>query len=372
MSRDFDIKLIHRFLAEECTREEKLKIQRWMEANSQNRQALNSLRKIWDVQPQKEFETDIRVAWERLATRIGNETFDQEEKEFDWQKLQILLRNRDNRSAAYSYSSNFSRWVKVAAIIMLGLFSVWFFIDFENVALSVASADSEVSEQAMREVATDRGHQSQVTFNDGSKVFLNAESRIRFRERFDSNVREVYLEGEAYFEVEHNSDVAFVVRTNDAWVKVLGTRFNVKNRLEDQKVEVAVAQGKVSVNSIAEETSAEDTGVILVENQMSIVRSGFAPAKPQPVKSSDIMGWLVGDFIFDEVPFSNVLREWERRFDIDFDVKDSTLLSVKFTGEFRREPLDEILRLASQSLNFNYERKGNVILIGSSESEVEK
>ncbi len=363
MSRVSDINLIHRYLAGECNQEEKIKIQRWMEADPQNRQVLNSLRKIWEVQPKKEFEPDIQIAWDKLATRIGSGIFDEEEKEFNSHELHDLVKNR---SISYS-NSNFSRWIKVAAIIMLGLFSAWLFIDFENVALSVATAGHEVSEQAMREVATERGHQSQVTFNDGSKVFLNAESRIRFRERFDSKEREVYLEGEAYFEVEHNSDVAFVVHANDAWVKVLGTRFNVKNRPEDQKVVVAVAQGKVSVHSNSEISSADDSGVTLVENQMSVVKSGSAPEEPQTVESNEIMGWLVGDFIFDEVPFDNVLREWERRFDIDFSVKDSTLLSVKFSGEFRREPLDEMLHLTSQSLKFNYEREGNIIIIEKKE-----
>lgn len=359
MNRDgnIDIKMIHRYLAGECTVVEERSVKRWLDADPMNREAMNALKRIWDVQPQKELEEDVRVAWKRLENQI-KDTAGNKKKRFDNEKTHLLEKKYKYRLRK-SYPSDLRMWFRIAAFIALGVMTSLFFVDFEVKSLS----EEQVEEVAMREVATQRGHQSQVTFNDGSKVVLNAESRIEFPERFDKDVREVFLEGEAYFEVEHNPDKAFVVRTSDTRVQVLGTKFNVKARTEDKKVEVAVAQGKVSVQSNIEHSPDDEGEVILFENQMSIVRSGFPPSEPHQIKPINVIGWLAGDFIFDEVPFSEVLNEWERRFDVDFDVVDSDLLTVRFSGEFRREPLDNMLRLASQSLEFNYTREGKNITI---------
>lgn len=360
MNRDLNINIIHRYLADECSPEEIRHIRNWLETDPRNREAMKALKKIWDVQPQKELESDVQVAWNKLEERLNTNTTDEWDKSYRSQEHQggdTIFKNRHFRSHT---SSQNHLWFRVAAIIVLGLLCTLFFVDFD----SMNSAEEQTAEVAMREVSTNRGHQSQVTFNDGSKVVLNAESRIVFPERFVNDVREVILEGEAYFEVKHNPDKEFVVHTSEAQVRVLGTKFNVKARSEEQKVEVAVAQGKVSVQSKIEEPSTDDTQVVvLVENEMSVVRSGFAPTGPQPVKTSSILGWLAGDFVFDEVPFSKVLREWERRFDVEFAVEDTALLSVRFSGEFRREPLIEMLWLSSQSLNFNYVRDGQLIMI---------
>lgn len=361
MKRDVNLNLIHRYLADECTGEERQYVRRWMEADPQNRQAMETLRKIWEVQPRKELESDIRLAWEKLEKQLGQATKTSPEAGKHTQKKRSY---RQLSSSSYA-----SIWLRVAAAIAVAFLLSLFFIDFEN------SESGKKTEVVMREVVTKRGNQAQLTFSDGTRVVLNAVSRIRFPERFDTDVREVYLEGEAYFEVNHKPGVAFIVRTRDADVKVLGTKFNVKAWSEDKKVEIAVAQGSVSVQSASSGTPNKDSvkdgnsEVVLTEGQMSLVRQGLAPTPPQTVNMENYLTWLRGDFVFDQVPFSKVLREWERRFDVNFIVRDSSLLQVAFSGEFRNEPLNEMLRLASESLKFEHYRENRNIVINSSASE---
>lgn len=352
MEHDVNVNLLHRYLSGECTQEERQHVRRWMEADPENRQAVEGLRKIWEVQPRKELKADIRAAWKRLEEQLEQAPADAGKS---------IRRERSYRRSSSGYAS---MWLRVAAVIVGAFLLSWFFMDFEN------TKPGKETETVMREVVTKRGDQAELSFSDGSRVVLNAASRIRFPQQFDSDVREVYLEGEAYFEIHHKPGVAFLVRTEDARIKVLGTKFNVKAWSEDEEVEVAVAQGKVSVQSNSSghaDSGGDGNGeVILTEGQMSVVRQGLAPTPPQTVNMNNYLTWLQGDFVFEQVCFSKVLREWERRYDVNFIVQDSSLLQVTFTGEFRNESLDEMLRLASESLKFKYHRENNNVVIDSS------
>lgn len=345
MNQDVNLNLIHHYLAAECTAEEMRHLRRWMEADPANRQAVETLQKIWEVQPRKEIESDIQLAWKRL------------EEQLDARRSETLSRLVTKQKRSFRARISGYMWIRVAAVIVFAFLLSLFFIEFRG------SEPETQTEIAMREVVTKRAHQAQMTFSDGTRVVLNAASHIRFPERFDPKVREVYLEGEAYFEVAHKPGTAFIVRTGDVRVKVLGTKFNVKARPEEQKVEVAVAEGKVSVQSESTVSPDSVSEVVLTTNQMSIVKKGRSPTPPETVNISNYLTWLRGDFVFDRVLFAEVLREWERRFDVDFVVRDSSLLSVSFSGEFRNEPLNEMLRLASQSLAFSYHRNDRTITI---------
>lgn len=344
MNQKVNLDLIHRYLADECSEQEREMVRRWVELNPSNREDVKKIQKIWKVTPRKDINSDMELAWSRLEQQMG----------------QSSTANKDkfgHSSPPNTQQANTPRyvWLSVAATILLAMLTSLFFL--QNNA-----ADSS-SEVAMREIVTKRAHQARLTFSDGSKVVLNAASKIRFPEKFNSQQRRVYLEGEAYFEVAHKSEVSFIVQTRDARVKVMGTKFNVKARSEEEQVEIAVAQGKVAVKSNSVAKQADNQEVVLSKDQMSTVEVGQPPTVPKVVNIDNYLTWLSGSFVFDQEPFSKVLNEWERRFDINFDVKDKELLSVTFTGEFRNESLEEMLRLASQSLKFSYRRSGKTITI---------
>ncbi|MCW9707922.1 FecR domain-containing protein [Fodinibius salsisoli] len=349
MNKEVNLDLIHRYLSGECTDGEKEMVRAWMELNPSNRETVTKLRKIWKVSPRKDVDSDVELAWLRLEQKMEQPSADVEGVPLPKQKYA-------------QKSTNYRKYalLSVAAIIVVALLTSFFFLKGNEAASSPADI-------AMREVVTKRAHQAQLTFSDGSKVVLSAASKIRFPEKFSSLQRKVYLEGEAYFEVAHRSNVSFIVQTRDARVKVMGTKFNVKARSEEEQVEVAVAQGKVAVqsNSVAKQTDEKE--VVLTKNQMSTVKVGQPPSIPRVVNIDNHLTWLSGSFVFDQEPFSNVLREWERRFDVNFVVEDKELLPVTFTGEFRHESLEEMLRLASQSLEFSYRRNSQTITITQNE-----
>lgn len=348
MNHDIDINKIYRYLAGECSAEERRHVRQWVEADRENRQAMDALRKIWEVQPLKEVESNLQLAWQQLEQRM-------EQRQ---QTSPTIAKKRPHRSIVSKQRLPYaSMWLRVAALVVFGFLLALFFAQFK---------DNEVEKKAavaMQEVVAKRGHQAELTFSDGTHIVLNAGSRIRFPERFAGDAREVFLEGEAYFEVAHKEGMAFIVQTKNARVKVLGTKFNVKARPAARQVEVAVARGKVAVKSnIADSVNADPT-VILTKGQISTVRSGHPPTSPESIDIKDYLAWLRGDFVFDKDSFSKVLRAWERRFDVHFSVKDSSLQSVLFTGKFSNESLEDMLELTSRSLEFTYYRKNQTITI---------
>ena len=342
-----DKKLIYKYLAGETTPDENKKVEEWRDQNQSNRKQLENLKKIWDVKPRKEFTTDIEASWQKLEKMIGED----EESEKAMSPVNKMKGRR-----TYSWENKYKVLVRVAAVVILG-----FLISVSAMKLDWLSKQQQDDSQPMREVLTSRGQRVQMKFSDGTEVTLNSESQLKYPEKFTGENREVFLEGEAFFNVTHKDGVKFIVHTNDAKVTVLGTKFNVKAREELQNVKVVVSEGKVAVRPSGKSPEVDSNRVILTNNEMATVFRNQVPITVRKVKASKYLGWTRGDFVFDETPLSEILRDWERQYDINFIVKDSTLLSTRFSGEFERESLDEMVRLLSISLKFDYSRNGNTI-----------
>lgn len=352
------LNIIHRYLTGEADPKEKAWLQHWINKDPVNLRKFEEIKRIWEVDPKQEVHTDLKKAWNQLEELIEK----RERKECRSKDRILAFRRRTGRKSGRETGSI---WLRVAAILVIGVLLSIYATSFITGGEDVVNRTAEHAEMVMQEIKTDRAHQSEVTFTDGTVVRLNAASLIRFPEQFDSDVREVYLEGEAWFDVHHNPNVEFIVQTRDATVRVLGTEFNVKAHSEDPEVEVVVADGTVSVQGSTDVSGNSETEVLLSKGEMSRVQRGEAPSPAQPVDTGKYLSWLRGDFVFEETPLSRVLNEWERRFDIDFEVEDETLLSTPFTGEFRNESIDEMLRLTSISLGFTYERENNRITINN-------
>ena len=346
MSETEFVNLIHRYLTGDCTPAQIARIERWIRANPENRKTFEAIKKIWEVDPEKELHTNLRSAWQRL------------EREMDEQEY-VHSKQHTIKLPGYKKSSARKQvWFRAAAFLLVGvmvsLFTAWF-----------AGAGLFVNQQdvAMQEIRTDRAHQTRVMFSDGTEVQLNASSMIRFPRQFSADAREVYLEGEAWFDVKHNPDLEFIVNTPDATIRVLGTEFNVKAYTDEPEVEIVVADGIVSVHAADGNGVLESAGVRLEKNEMSrLIRSG----EPTPALQVDVekyTAWLTGDFVFDETPFARVVAEWERQFDVDFMVENEELQATPLTGEFRNESFDEMLRLTSIALDFGYTHENDTITI---------
>ncbi len=164
----------------------------------------------------------------------------------------------------------------------------------------------------------------------------------------------MYLDGEAYFIVAHNTQNPFVVQTSEAEIRDLGTKFDVRAWSEDKKVAVTVREGEVAVRP--SQASAKQEKVILKKDQYTVVESGTSSLSVQTVDYRNYLLWLKGGLYFDDAPFSEVIRQVERRFDVNFDVKDKDLLRVPYTGKFIKANLSKVLAVLSVSMDITIYR----------------
>ncbi|WP_433831978.1 FecR family protein [Flavobacterium anhuiense] len=185
-----------------------------------------------------------------------------------------------------------------------------------------------------------------VNLSDGTKVWLNSKSTLKYPVEFNGKMRNVTLEGEAYFEVSKNPHSPFTVKTKSGNVTVLGTHFNVSAYSEDQNFETTLAEGKVKVTE-------ENQSVLLKPGQQA--RSKNAGLKVVEVDPSVYTAWKDGKFYFENENLKNILIKMARWYNFNVKFEQKSLEQIKFTGiVLKDEPIDHFLDIISKTSNVKY------------------
>ncbi|MGH2567202.1 MAG: FecR family protein [Bacteroidota bacterium] len=347
MDLNIDWSKLIRYFAGESPETESREIKKTLESDPLYGRFVESLRKIWNVTPQDSIEVDAEKAWREFSARVLH-------RQPDGSLKSTVRRTPASRHYA----------VRVAAVVVLLTALPYLLVKFAG-GSSVVPPQQKM---AMKEVSTEPGQRVKLKFSDGTTALLNSSTTIRFREKFMNRYREVYLEGEAYFDVvplaaEAQSEMTtayspFIVRAGDAVVQVLGTVFNVKAWPDNGNVEVVVAKGKVAVHSIADAERAE---VVVTDGEMSKVVQGNKPLVPLRVDLNSSLAWLDGRLVFHNTPLRDVARSLERRYDLQCNVMDHRLLALPLTASFKEESVAEVLKAIALSLDIDYQKSGRVV-----------
>ncbi len=225
----------------------------------------------------------------------------------------------------------------------------------------------EISSVAQEGVITfqSEGKPQSLTLEDGSKVILGKESSIRYPVKFDAHLRQVYLEGEAFFEVKRDVKKPFVVYSGGLVTRVLGTSFNIRSMPSTGKVEVEVVSGSVSVYENTKGKSPEADAVILTPNQRVVFEKSSGKLVPglvdepvafRPPEESR-------SFVFDGEVLPDVFSKLSEAFEVEISVDSPALFPCVFTGDLNGLPLHMQLNLICRSVNGSYEQKGNTYSI---------
>ena len=205
-------------------------------------------------------------------------------------------------------------------------------------------------------ITTPRGGQYQIVLADGSKVWLNAESSLRFPTAFVGKQRKVELTGEGYFEVAHNEQQPFVVQRGDAEVQVLGTHFNVNGYTDEPSLKVTLLQGRVMVKK-------SDQLVYLNPGQQAVAQDGQQNIKVDyDVDTEEVTAWKNGLFVFNNTPLETIMKQLERWYDVEV-VYQGTVPKDRFNGSISRDNnLSEVLKVLEYS-NIKFSVQGKVITV---------
>lgn len=207
------------------------------------------------------------------------------------------------------------------------------------------------------QVETPRGGQFQVVLPDGSRVFLNAESSLRYPAVFSKGERAVTLAGEAYFEVAHRPNQPFVVSSNQQHIKVLGTKFNVNSYLDNDQTVTTLMEGSVEVSHENGQTA------LLRPGEQSIVSNTQGSLKISTVNPLTYMAWKDGLFHFDGEHIRDIMARIARWYDIEISFAEE-LPDAKFHGVISRfEHVKEVLTILQQTQTVDFEIKGRRIYV---------
>jgi ferric-dicitrate binding protein FerR (iron transport regulator) len=224
-----------------------------------------------------------------------------------------------------------------------------------------------------KEITTRYGTRSFLELPDGSKLWLNAGSRVKYAEGFAGGQRELTLVGEAFFEVKHDPEHPFIIHTGKLDVKVLGTSFNVKAYPNDSTIETTLINGKVEIDL----PGSTQTGVVLRPNEKVVIPVRGMPTAqtvdehvdrrmvaPDPKYQTLIeTSWVEDKLIFRNEAFSDVSRRLERWYNIHFRFEDQRYLQDKLTGYFKDQPIKNVMDALQISLGFRYRIDGDTIRI---------
>lgn len=257
-------------------------------------------------------------------------------------------------------------WAKVAAFIVLSVGLAWCW----NLAYSVFKSGETI---AYNEIIVPIGEKSQVVLSDGTHVWINSGSSFKYPERFAEHSRDVFLKGEAFFDVTKRNNQLFVVNTQDARVKVLGTAFNVKAYPEDTKTQTTVTRGLVSVQS----TRTNEQAVLIRPNQMAVVKKKtdqISDKQQAPkvevltvidkINVDAITCWKDQLLVFNNEPFEDMALKMERWFNVKIIIKDNSLKKERFNGKFvHNETVYQVLDAIKLTTPIRYKGVDNEIEI---------
>lgn len=210
-----------------------------------------------------------------------------------------------------------------------------------------------------------KGDKTTVTLPDHTKVCLNSDSRLTYYTDFGKNVREIWLDGEACFNVAPDKKRPFLVNAGSLNIQVTGTTFNVRNYNNDENISVALVSGKVNISSDDHpENSVEPTLVSLKPNQLLTFNKNSKDISTREVNARDNIAWIKGIFKFHSLTFEQIAKELERKYNVTIYIRSDQLKKEKFTGSFSdKQMLDDIFNEIDMNHKYKWVKKKNTITI---------
>lgn len=236
---------------------------------------------------------------------------------------------------------NYKRWMSAAAvmvILVLSLALCWLVVSGQQSAVSPQSAGDLV-------ITTGMGEHCHITLPDGTMLTLNAQTTVRYNTI--RGTRHAVVEGEAYFQVAHDTLHPFVVEAAQAQVTCLGTAFNVRNYAGETNTSVVLTEGKVRVSAHESEVTMEPDSRVVMDRQT------LALSK-HTVRAADYTAWLNGEVKYNNQTLEEIAAELSRNYNIRLVITNDELKHERFTGYLGRASLRNILDVMCLAANMNY------------------
>lgn len=320
----FNKELLIKYFQGETSDSENEKILKWLKSDKSNISVYNELKSTWEIFGKQEISTNNETDWNSLKNKmIASPT-----KEKNSKKIFLV----------------FARY---AAAILIGFVLFFTYDYFRNIQ------QNEFANTGFNEIIVPKGEKSQIILSDGTKVWLNSGSKLKYPNAFNLNERNVYLEGEAYFDVVKQQKQKFIVHTESINIKVLGTKFNVKSYPEDDLIETTLISGSVLIENEKDEELA-----LLMPNQTAIfskIEGDLAfketikkeqddklltqPLKKKAIQitevnTENIVSWKDELLVFNNESLDKMAIKLERWFGMKIIIENKELKNYQYRGRF--------------------------------------
>jgi|WetSurMetagenome_2_1015567.scaffolds.fasta_scaffold34398_3 transmembrane sensor len=353
------LRLLTRFIVGEATEKEKKMIEQWLGNDDANKRLMWTLEQILHESRLELTQWNEDELWNKFLSKAGitlsqAESPEQVNLKSDVSTVQRLIHG--GMQWCFGINRSPSQYVfrlAMIAILILGG-SIGTAVYFKKL-----QERRELAYQSTyQEYSTKNGERSTLLLSDGTSIRLNSATKIRFPLVFAKEKREVFLDGEAFFEVAHSKISPFIVHTVDANIRVLGTVFNVTSYAEDNKTQVIVSEGQVAFGGVKQQDE-----ILLYRNQLSRIIKGGLPLTAEVIRTDKYLAWLKNQMVFENETLSEVIKQLSRKFDVEFKVLDPNLLNRHIMATYGNESLSQIIRSLSLSLRFQYKQQGRTVLL---------
>jgi ferric-dicitrate binding protein FerR (iron transport regulator) len=240
-------------------------------------------------------------------------------------------KNGDNFSAKSGIRIQLNRWMRVAAIFILPMLTA---------AGTYYYMSGKPASNPMI-VSVEKGQKANITLPDGSRVWLNSQSKLTYKGDFNVSKRELELEGEAYFDVAHNPQKPFIVHSNGMMVEALGTAFSVKAYSEDNYISSTLLRGKVRV------TTAVGESILLPNERVLYDKANHKMEQSKVVNAADFTGWIHNELRFENESLGEIAKNIQRIYSVEIVFASEKLKSHRYTGTVDNKSLESVLNIIS-------------------------
>ncbi len=332
-SEHIDDKLLLRFLLGEASKDEIHQVEEWLQLSEKNKKLLDNYEAIWleagKLTPNP-VAVDTASVWEKMSDRVD---------QYEEQKKLPKTISLKSRFALISSS------IAAAVVIVFGVYHLLIKPSFKTQNILIASTEEFVRD----------------TLPDGTNIALNSNSTITYPEKFAKNERRVKLEGEAFFNVEHNKEQPFIIEAGNAFIKVLGTSFDVK-AYADSEIEVIVTDGLVQLFTVDSETM-DTTSILLKAGE----KGKIAINEREPIyvadRIPDEIYWMDYTLIFNDTDLKKVFSLIENYYNIEIKVSDERIYDCRLSTTFSNNSIDDIIEVIVATFEFEYTKENNTFTI---------
>jgi hypothetical protein len=210
------------------------------------------------------------------------------------------------------------------------------------------------------------GKRSEIVLSDGTKVWLNSGSKLVFPASFVGDKREVYLEGEGIFEVTHNKNHPFIVKSKDQDIEVLGTIFNISNYTDDASVFTVLKSGSINLHYKNNNIISTKSELKITPNTLVTYAKDSRKIRTKKVEVEAYFSWRDGVFIFRNDPLESIMKKLSRYYNVEITINDKELASHSFSGYLDvNQDLEHVIQIIkeAESSVFDYKFTTNNKLI---------